>query len=1144
MFRRLILPLCVVCLLLCMSVSPAQTPPVAKPTPASAAVTGRVQPETVAARKAQVQEQLKALADSERPKEVVEAERKPLEQLLTVLTALEEAEQKRATYTANLKALPQRLRKLEEEQKTLEAQPPRRFPKVTEQLRDQYQSRLQATQEEIEQLTKDTAAGEVRLSAIPKELEQRASERSQLEKDLLAERAKATETDTQTPVTEIESLEWRLQMLQAQMQTLRLEQEWLTKRRPLYDALLRVAQTRLKVLQRDLDTIQQVLGTALRKEQDQLSNAEEALKQRLEQETDPTAALGLQIRLDTIQLQQATAQYRQQLNQLGEKVQLQEKRNGQLQQAADRLTSLVEKYKGGQGIVQRLLVAFERLQRLRLRYNDAPVRDLKTRLQTLTIQMFAVEDRLYQFDTQEQLRLTGVTAALQALPPEQREAEVEKIRRPLDEQRTALREQQQVLTELVQNSTTLLAAHRRYTRLLDDTYRFVLAKMFWIRDADPLRWHVVSDAMAGALYLFRRLNALVWVTLTAPHARLAGTIPLWIAVLAAALVLPWAAMWLRRRLRQSFTASITADTEQDAPLRLSSLVLLTTQAAVWPAYLALMAWMLAYILPQTLEYRDLSLALLQGLLLTALVLGIGLLGRVLLQPDGWAQRGLAYSPELCHFLRRLVTIGCVAVLVFLVPRHILLLAPGDVDLARDSMALARMCFDGFVGILLVLVGLAGWHHNPLMQTVLARSRQRDGLAWRLWPFGYILLLGGIIGIMVLDVLGHRYAAQSLWLRACESLFVVLLFRVLSTMLALRLVQGLVGFLFRPGSWLHQHYEGIEDAFERVFRGVYTIGDILLSLLVVGIILEIWGLSIFQFLVSPYGSLLLSRALLIALTAGLAVAVIQVSKVVTDYLLQPRTTHRGSTREASRKLKTLAPLVQTLVKVGVVFVSVLVILELIGISTGPFLAGLGIVGLAIGFASQSLIKDVINGLFILFEDSLSVGDIVILRGTGGQVEKVTLRAVTIRDLSGTVHVVPNGTLDMISNMTKDYSRYVLDVRIAYREDVDTVMDILREIDVGMRRDPAYQSDMLEPLEIWGLERFDESAVIIRARLKTRPIQQWRIGREFNRRMKKTFDERGIRIPFPQRTLHWGTSLDGEQTAFQQALESRQLGRQDD
>jgi moderate conductance mechanosensitive channel len=122
----------------------------------------------------------------------------------------------------------------------------------------------------------------------------------------------------------------------------------------------------------------------------------------------------------------------------------------------------------------------------------------------------------------------------------------------------------------------------------------------------------------------------------------------------------------------------------------------------------------------------------------------------------------------------------------------------------------------------------------------------------------------------------------------------------------------------------------------------------------------------------------------------------------------------------------------------------VTLEQLGISTGPILTGVGIFGLAVGFASQSLIKDVINGLFILFEDSLSVGDVVTLRSISGQVEKVTLRAVTIRDLAGKVHVIPNGTIDMITNMTKDYSRYILDIGVAYRENVDDVIAMLREI----------------------------------------------------------------------------------------------------
>jgi moderate conductance mechanosensitive channel len=279
---------------------------------------------------------------------------------------------------------------------------------------------------------------------------------------------------------------------------------------------------------------------------------------------------------------------------------------------------------------------------------------------------------------------------------------------------------------------------------------------------------------------------------------------------------------------------------------------------------------------------------------------------------------------------------------------------------------------------------------------------------------------------------------------------------------------------------------------------------------------------------------LMRVVIVAITLGAAMVIVQMSNALTDYLLQPRTTLQGLIREPSRKLKTLAPLIQTLIKIGAIFAAFLVLLEQLGISTGPILAGIGIFGLAVGFASQSLIKDVINGLFILFEDSLSVGDMVTLRGITGQVEKVTLRAVTMRDLAGTVHVIPNGTIDMIANTTKDYSRYVLDVGIAYRENVDEVIGLLRDIDEAMRHDPVYSRDMLEPIEVLGLDRFEESAMIIRARLKTRPLQQWRIGREFNRRIKMVFDERGIEIPFPHRTVLLEVPKHGPQSSLRMTL----------
>ena len=136
------------------------------------------------------------------------------------------------------------------------------------------------------------------------------------------------------------------------------------------------------------------------------------------------------------------------------------------------------------------------------------------------------------------------------------------------------------------------------------------------------------------------------------------------------------------------------------------------------------------------------------------------------------------------------------------------------------------------------------------------------------------------------------------------------------------------------------------------------------------------------------------------------------------------------------------------------------------------------------------------------------------------EAVNLRTIWLRDLQGSVHIIPNSQVEMISNMTKDYAYYVLNVSVAYREDTDAVIAALQEIDADMRADPALAADMLAPIEILGVDRFSDSAVVIAARLKTKPIKQWSVGREFNRRMKKLFDARNIEMPFPHRTIYWG------------------------
>jgi small conductance mechanosensitive channel len=160
-----------------------------------------------------------------------------------------------------------------------------------------------------------------------------------------------------------------------------------------------------------------------------------------------------------------------------------------------------------------------------------------------------------------------------------------------------------------------------------------------------------------------------------------------------------------------------------------------------------------------------------------------------------------------------------------------------------------------------------------------------------------------------------------------------------------------------------------------------------------------------------------------------------------------------------------------------------------------------------------------------DDQIRVGDVVSIGDKGGLVERITLRLTVLRDLSGNVHYIRNGKIDIVTNMTKDYSRYVFDIGVAYREDVDEVIEVLESIDEEMRGDEYYGPSILEPLEILGLDRFGDSAVIVRARTKTKPIKQWEIGREFNRRIKKRFDELDIEIPFPHQTIYFGVDKDG-------------------
>lgn len=227
----------------------------------------------------------------------------------------------------------------------------------------------------------------------------------------------------------------------------------------------------------------------------------------------------------------------------------------------------------------------------------------------------------------------------------------------------------------------------------------------------------------------------------------------------------------------------------------------------------------------------------------------------------------------------------------------------------------------------------------------------------------------------------------------------------------------------------------------------------------------------------------------------------------------------------KRADTLTKVVRDLARVVILGVGGMMVLSEVGVDLKPLLAAAGLGGLAIGFGAQSLVKDVISGFFILLEDSIRVGDVVEIAGVGGLVEQVKLRTVVLRDETGSTHVIPNGTINTVKNMTQLYSYYVFNIGIAYRENVDEVMALLKDIAEELRQDAEFAGDILEPLEMSGVDQFADSAVIIKCRIKTKPIQQWRIGREMNRRIKNTFDAKGIEMPFPHQTIYWGAPKAG-------------------
>lgn len=267
-------------------------------------------------------------------------------------------------------------------------------------------------------------------------------------------------------------------------------------------------------------------------------------------------------------------------------------------------------------------------------------------------------------------------------------------------------------------------------------------------------------------------------------------------------------------------------------------------------------------------------------------------------------------------------------------------------------------------------------------------------------------------------------------------------------------------------------------------------------------------------------LVVSKAVSVVLVLIVAWAAFRVLKLLTRRIEKAVDDgDPGALTEREQRGKTLAQLLNSVGGVAVAIAAILTALNLF-IAIGPLLAGVGVAGLAISFGAQSLVKDIISGFFILLENQFGVEDIVEINGVGGKVEKMTMRVVMLRDVHGVLHIIPNGSISMVSNKTRGWARIVLDIGVAYKERVDDVIRVMREEAAKLWNDDEWRPALVDEPAVWGVEALADNSVNIRIIANTAPGRQWEVGREIRRRLKNRFDDEGISIPFPQRTLHLG------------------------
>ncbi|MBM9603644.1 mechanosensitive ion channel domain-containing protein [Desulfopila inferna] len=385
-----------------------------------------------------------------------------------------------------------------------------------------------------------------------------------------------------------------------------------------------------------------------------------------------------------------------------------------------------------------------------------------------------------------------------------------------------------------------------------------------------------------------------------------------------------------------------------------------------------------------------------------------------------------------------------------------------------------------------------------------------------WHIGAILVVAGMFITWALEIDGGLYYV----IRA-----IVLTVMVLAlTTFFVRMSRRGIDRLFKISEELKNTYPELEERANRYLPLLrHTVRGIL-YLIAFFSIMQAWGLGTLSWLLTPQGGAVVSNIVFIFLIVAAAFLFWEIASVkIENYLLREREGIAG--KKGNTRLLTLLPLLKNVIRITLILVAGMSVLAHVGINIAPLLAGAGVIGLAVGFGSQALVRDVISGAFILLEDSVAVGDWVDTGGHSGTVENLTIRTLTLRDLSGTVHVIPFGEVTTIQNYNRGYAYALIDAGVAYREDYGEVVQALQDVAAELRQDETWGPDITGDLEVFGMNNLGDSAVEIRVRMKTLPSRQFSVRRAFLERMKRVFDERGIEIPFPHQTIWFGVDKDG-------------------